>query len=246
MRQGAPTSLNLLQHQINPFPMPHIFSLEAKFFPNPILFQRGHLPFCSACRKLSVSQNQYCRDPGLGPAFSINFFFLHEQTEHHRGRGDGREIQVLVILCINYCIHKLRHARGTIQYKTAHSTTSSANGNNRQPAVIRILEHRFICINANYLCEQPPPTNRGLSPEMTNGRHTSVPSVDRSTDQEILTSERTLQFITAFTTVRHRLLSCYQQVQSTSSRTYFLRSILVLNCSFCLLLSTFSIQFTFT
>ena len=89
---------------------------------------------------------------------------------------------------------------------------NSAYGNNRQPAVTRSLEHRFIFTvhKRKLIVRTPPISPPPVGPAMTNGRHASVPNFDSSTDQEILTSERTLQFVTLLTTIRRRSLSCYK------------------------------------
>jgi len=73
--------------------------------------------------------------------------------------------------------------------------------------VIRSSEHRYICtVYKRKLIVQTPHPLPPVGPAMTNGRHTTVTNIDILTDQEILISERKLQFITVFTRVVRRSL----------------------------------------
>jgi len=148
-----PRPLNLMQHQINPFSLPHTFSLKPKFFS----------PYPTAKRSPAIFTLRLANwpsrgGPGLGPAFPIQFFFLHGQTEHHGGgcRGGKNKSWLPCVLITGYTNCVMEEVQFNTQ--TTHSTTNSAYGNNRQPAVIRSLEHMFISSVYKRKLLPPPPT----------------------------------------------------------------------------------------
>jgi hypothetical protein len=154
----------------------------------------------------------------------------------------GREIQAL---CINYWIHKLRHGRGTIQYKTVYGTTKSVYGNNLQPAVIRNLEHRLICstYERKLLVRTPPPPHPPSSaPQWLTG------------DMHLF-AMLIAQMIKKFWTMRETCSSSHCSQQSVTGRcpatiqysphsqAHIFRIFSLLNSSFYHVLSKFTLTF---
>jgi hypothetical protein len=160
-------------------------------------------------------------------------------------RGVGKYKSWLsCVLITGYTICVIEEVHFNIKQRTAqHSTANRGYGKYRQPAVIRSLEHRFIfCVYERKLLVRTPTS----APQWQTADIHLFPMLIAQQIKKFWGSERTLQFITVFTTVRHRSLSCYKHIQSTPSSTWFLSSLSALNCSFYLMLSTFSLQFTFT